>query len=268
LVGSEPRESIGAILWSIVVRYLLPAVGLVIIIVVCLGLFYRNRARDRVSAIAPIEASPGMDRLWELLFADQSLSEFLSEQPAVAWPELREALEAGRQGKSQDAIATLKKALAEPNLETRLALLIWNSLRELGVSPSPGEAEVAQGVGVEIPLEGDAVALAVYRDGRARLFSWRGNALLWEPTGDTRITALLNQVLADGQALVLAAQPGRKCTPIPDGIQRVTLLTFGGIRTFDARKSDTLPIHASVTDLIGAFTAIGNRPGTKSVQPK
>lgn len=248
-------------------RHLLPAVGLVII-VVCLGLFYRSRERDKAFAVGPVESAPGMDRLWELLFADQSLSGFLSEQPTVAWPEVRDALEAGRQGRKDDAVAALQKALAAPDLETRLALLIWNSLRELGVSPSSGDAEVAQGVVVEIPLEGDAVVLAVYRDGRARLFSWRGNALLWEPTGEARITALLNRVLADGQALIRAAQPGRKRTPIPDGIQRVTLLTFGGIRTFDARKSDTLPIHASVTDLIGAFTAIGNRPGAKSVQPK
>ncbi len=219
---------------------------------------YRNRTRGG----APVKAAPGMDRLWELLFADQSLSDFLSEQPGVTWPELREALEAGRRGKNDDAVAALKKALAAPNLETRVALLIWNSLREIGESPSAAEAEVVQGVVVEIPIQRDAVVLAVYRDGRARLFSWRGKALLWEPTGDEEVSSLLERVLADSQALFFMAQPGRKCTAIPEGTNRVTLLTFGGIRTFDARKSDPLALDSSVGALIKALTA----RETKSVQ--
>lgn len=233
-------------------------IAAIAVVIFYLGWVYRNRRRGR----APVKAAPGIDRLWELLFADQSLSDFLSEQPGVTWPEFRKALEAGRQGKNDDAVAALKKALAAPGLETRVALLIWNSLREFGVLPSAAEAEVVRGVVVEIPIQGDAVVLAVYRDGRARLFSWRGKAILWEPTPDKEVSTLLERVLADSQALFSTAQPGRKCTAIPEGINRVSLLTFGGIRTFDARKSEPVAIDSSVGALIRALTAIE----TKSVQ--
>ena len=229
-------------------KYQLAAIGLVIV-VTCLALFCRTRSR------VPVDGVDGMAHLWELLFADQSLAEFLSDRSAGDWPEFRQALVASEQGRNQEAVSVLKEVLTRPDIETRTTLVIWGVLREFGESPSPMEADVVRGVVYEVPLEMDAVVLAAYRDGRARLLSRKGKAVIWEATGHVEIAALLERVLADGQALIAMAAPGRKRSPIARGVHRVTLLTFGGNRTFEARVSDPLPIHASAAGLIRFLTS-------------
>ena len=224
-------------------RYMLVALGLAIG-VACLAIFHRTYRR------APAPGVDGMAHLWELLFADQSLAEFLSDRSAGDWPELRRALAASEQGRNREAVSVLKEVLARPDIETRTALVIWGALREFGESPPSAEADVVRGVVYEVPLERDAVVLAVYGDGRARLFSRKGKAVVWEATGHVEIASLLERVLVDGQVLIAMAAPGRKRRPIARGVHRVTLLTFGGNRTFDARLSDPLPIHASTAELI------------------
>jgi hypothetical protein len=234
--------------WSAAMRYIVPAIVLVILIA-WWGLFYRTRKS------VSVDDGGRMAQLWELLFADESLSDLLSGKPAGIWPEFREALEASQQGRNQEAVSALQRALAVPNIESRTALVAWGTLRGLGVSPSSAEADVVRGVVYEIPLEMDAVVLAVYQDGRARLYSRRGKTLVWEATGVTDVTELLSRVLADGQALISVAEPGRKRTPIPRGVHRVTLLTFGGSRTFEHKASDRAAINLSVNEVISAFTA-------------
>ena len=229
-------------------RYMIPAIALVILIAWWV-LFCHTRKS------VSVDDGGRMAQLWELLFADQSLSDLLSDKPAGIWPEFREALEASQQGRNEEAVSALQRALAVPNAETRAALVAWNALRGLGVSPSSAEADVVRGVVYEIPIQMDAVVLAVYQDGRARLYSRRGKTFVWEITGVTDMTECLSRVVAEGQALFSVAKPGRKRTPIPRGFHRATLLTFGGSRTFEHKASDRASINLRVNEVIEAFTA-------------
>jgi len=217
-------------------------------------------------------SDPQMQRLKDLLYADQSLKDGLMSVMVFA-PELKRVLDAIDLGMHHEAlqqvnemaaastsragvplllahvrsacgdragaIEALKGFLAAIQGSSRSTLQTWHRLGDLGVRPPPELADEVLGVIVEIAFPEGPDTVAAYADGSSRFFSRKGGAILGEdPRPDVLETA--RRVVSSASAFVQVARRVKRTgaprrAPEP-GTVRFTLLTPSGQRVAVSSK--------------------------------
>jgi hypothetical protein len=168
------------------------------------------------------------------LFGDVPLAELVKAHPKVLlaepWASFQRARDLRDAGDSAAAIEALRQIVAMPDLETRVFLQAWHTLRELGEKPPQEKAKEVLGVVVEIGMPKGLDLVAAYRDHRARYFNYSGAGVLWERRDDS-LDELIDELLEAGTLVAKAIGPWTKDRP-PEpkhGIARINLLTPSGI---------------------------------------
>ena len=137
-----------------------------------------------------------------------------------------EAVELANSGKKYEAKFRLRSILDLPNLETRITLLVWSALRELGENPDAKSAKEVLGVIVEVPMRGAYDTLAAYQDGSARYLNFSGSAIFWDPH-DEAVTSLCRGFITSSLSVGAHAKP-RTGVSLPKQGAQLTLLTRSG----------------------------------------
>lgn len=192
-----------------------------------------------VSGVLPAASPEEVVRIKNLVFADVTLTEFMrgqkvadSERQEEPGRSLFRAVEEIDRGRKAEAKKTLRQLLAMPELETRVRLLVWNSLRELGERPAPEEARKVRGVVCELHNEAGVGTLAVYADGTLRWIGGQGKiSIIDSPGASAELDSLVGELLKSGEPVVRKFPAGARRRPGEPPLEhfRVSVLTFGGI---------------------------------------
>jgi hypothetical protein len=184
------------------------------------------------------------------LFGDVPLAELVKAHPKVPlgepWASFQRARDLRDAGDSAAAVEALRQIVAMPDLETRVFLQAWHTLRELGEKPPQEKAKEVLGVVVEIGMPKGLDLVAAYRDHRARYFNYSGAGVLWERR-DASLDELIDELLQAGTLVAQAIGPWTQPRP-PEpkhGIARINLLTPSGIHLGQG------PIEALNQDAMG-----------------
>jgi hypothetical protein len=186
-----------------------------------------------------LPASAYSDDYKNLLFVDQTLEELVTRHNAPA-DSFAKAYQHVKDGKSNDAKKSLRQILVDPEAEVREKLWVWGALRQLGEKPPPNVADEVQGVVMEVPVDYWIDTLAAYADGRARYLNPKGGLIVWEAMEENRLSTLAKDLIKSAKPLVKKAPIHAKHKPARDGVIRVTILTYGGIRILEGKDSDIL----------------------------
>lgn len=179
-------------------------------------------------------ADENRERYRELLFVDQTLEEIIAvRDPNAAPDDLDSALGHIREGRKEEAKKLLRKVLTDQNAEIRQKLWTWKALRALGEKPPPGSADEVHGVVLEVPVDGWSDTLGAYSDGRVRYVNGKQGVLIWEVPDDEHIGPLVKSLLDAARPLVKKSRLLEKHLPPAEGVYRVTVLTFGGLRVVE-----------------------------------
>lgn len=214
----------------------------------------------------PAPSGPaGFESFKELLFADAPLeksAELASQkkQPADSpFGRLAAAQSQVRQGKAEEARKDLRALLDNP--ETRIRLLAWRALRDLGERPDPQSADKVRGVVCELSLAESGVGtLAVYEDGRARWLGGQGAVTIWEsPGSDPEIAKAIQDLLRAAAPLVKSApvSPQHQSSGLERDHFRVTVLTYGGAYIAEAYGPDINGAHPLGPPLLASNSVLG-----------
>ena len=138
------------------------------------------------------------DPIRQLLFASQPMKEVVPfvklEEGPGPFRTYVEAAKLADAGKKEEARSRLHEILALPQLETRVQLLVWSALRELGEQPDAKSGTEVLGVVIEVPMQTGYDTLAAYQDGSARYLNFSGAAIFWD-TRDTTIKSLCHNLI-------------------------------------------------------------------------
>lgn len=178
-----------------------------------------------------------------LLFADTPLVEFL-RGPKAKDPDpgggpgrlLEQAVEDMRRGRPAEARRKLKQVLSLPDVETRALLLTWNTLRELGERPPPGEAGKVRGVVMELHNEAGVGTVAAYADGSVRWIGGQGKVTILElRITDAEIGPFVRDFHKAAEPIVKRATATERHRPGEPPFEhfRVSVLTYGGIHVVE-----------------------------------
>jgi hypothetical protein len=137
-----------------------------------------------------------------------------------------EAAHLADEGKKEEAKSRLHEILHFPHLETRMQLLVWSALRELGEQPDEKLGMEVLGVVLEIPMQTGYDTLAAYQDGSARYLNYSGGAFLWDAP-DATIQSWCDRLRTAAVSASSRATPRRSVSLPKSGIQ-ATLLTRSG----------------------------------------
>lgn len=168
------------------------------------------------------------------LFGDVPLAELVKAHPKVSlgepWASFQRARDLRDTGDANGARQAVRHILAMPDLETRVFLQAWHTLRELGDTSSPEKAKDVLGVVVEVGMPKGLDLVAAYRDHRARYFNYSGAGVLWERRDDS-LDGLIDELLQAGTVVAKAIGPWTQARPPEpkNGIARINLLTPSGI---------------------------------------
>jgi len=168
------------------------------------------------------------------LFGDVPLAELVRAHPKVPlaepWASFQRARDLKETGDEQGARQALHGILAMPDLDTRVSLQAWHTLRELGEKPPQGQEKYVLVVVVEIGMPKGLDLVAAYRDHRARYFNYSGAGVLWERRDDS-LDGLIDELLQAGSVVVEAIGPWTQQRPTKpkNGDARINLLTPNGI---------------------------------------
>lgn len=170
------------------------------------------------------------DPIRQMLFASQSLKEqakriHLNGTPG-ALQSIVDAAKLVDEGKKQEAIVLLRKALDLLNQETRIQLWLWSALRELGQTPDPKFAHEVLGALIEYPSGDGYDTLAAYVDGSARYLNYSGKAIFWD-ANDPTIKSMCQSLVDSTIPISNRAKP-RTSLSLPRRNAQVTLLTRSG----------------------------------------
>jgi len=235
-------------------------IALGVIVLACLAC---NSKPGANSTPASSNAGPSSSSDFKsLFFADQSLQQ-VSEmaKPGVPagqpdpWSLFASALAASRDGNAAQAKTDLKKILDIPDGESRVQLWAWKALRDLGEKPPADIADELQGVVCELHNDAGVGTIAAYVDGRAR---WQGGPdkkIVWDAANtDAGIDRLIYELLKASQPLITRASLSEvHKTPEPAAEYfRVSLLTFGGIRTVEVFGPDIVEDHPLAPALVSS----------------
>lgn len=168
------------------------------------------------------------------LFGDVPLAELVKAHPKVSlgepWASFQRARDLRDTGDANGARQAVRHILEMPDLETRVFLQAWHTLRELGDTSSPEKAKDVLGVVVEVGMPKGLDLVAAYRDHRARYFNYSGAGVLWERRDDS-LDGLIDELLQAGTVVAKAIGPWTQARPPEpkNGIARINLLTPSGI---------------------------------------
>ena len=202
----------------------------------------------------------------EVLFGDLPFSQWPNEtstdvqgEPWLSFAQARDQLNSGaKEGSKQ----TLRRILEMRDLESRHYLQAWHFLRELGESPSDGEAKQLYGVVVEVPLDEGLDIVAAYTDHTARYFNYSGAAIVWERPNES-LDKAIDSLLEAGRVVVGQIGPweGERPPAPPKGQVRISMLVPSGLHfgqgPFDALSGDPLGgpvIYAAMQLMQGLIT--------------
>lgn len=184
------------------------------------------------------------------LFGDVPLGELVKAHPKVSlaepWASFQRARDFRDAGDTAAAVEALRHIVAMPDLETRVFLQAWHTLRELGEKPPPEKAKEVLGVVIEIGMPKGLDLVAAYRDHRARYFNYSGAGVLWERR-DHSLDELIDELLQAGTLVAKVIGPWTQARP-PEprhGIARINLLTPSGLHLGQG------PIEALNQDAMG-----------------
>jgi hypothetical protein len=184
------------------------------------------------------------------LFGDVALAEVVRPHPKVTlaepWASFQRARDMRDAGDVQAAKDAVHKIVEMPDVETRVYLQAWHTLRELGEEPPAEKAKEVLGVVVEVGMPKGLDLVAAYRDHRARYFNYSGAGALWERR-DNSLDSLIDELLQAGTLVAQAIGPWKQAKP-PEpkhGIARINLLTPSGIHLGQG------PIEALNQDAMG-----------------
>ena len=170
----------------------------------------------------------------DTLFGDLPLAKLVQAPPgaqlAEPWNSFAQASRLIESGDKEEARRVLHQILGMPNLETRVCLQAWHSLRELGEAPPSENQKTVLGVVVEVGMRKGLDLVAAYADHRARYFIFSGGGILWERQDDS-FDELIDEILNAGSAVVQVIPPWRQSRP-PEptkGNVRINVLTPSGL---------------------------------------
>lgn len=170
----------------------------------------------------------------ETLFGDLPLARLVQAPPgaqlAEPWSSFASARRLIETNEQQGAREVLQKVLQMPELETRVLLQAWHSLREAGGEPPKEKQKEVLGVVVEVGMRKGLDLVAAYADHRARYFIYSGGGILWEHQDDS-FDELIDEVLKTGSTVVQVIQPWKQSRP-PEptkGNVRINVLTPSGL---------------------------------------
>jgi hypothetical protein len=169
--------------------------------------------------------------LRDTLFGDTPLSALANKSIAAEpWMSFAAAKASLDSGNRNFAIATLRRILAMPSLESRHYLQAWLFLRENGIAPSLDQAKVALGIVVELSSQGDLDLVAAYRDHHARYYNFTGAGIVWEHP-ENRFDHLIDSLLNEAATLVRSIGPwvGNRPPAPTVGYARINILTPSGL---------------------------------------
>jgi len=247
-------------------------VGLGIIVLACLACNSKPGANNATAGASPNAGSAASGDFKALFFADQSLQQ-ISEMakpsgPNDPWSLFASALDASRKGNTDQAKTDLKKILAIQDVESRVELWAWKALRELGEKPPANIADQIQGVVCELHNEAGVGTIAAYVDGRARWHGGQDKVIVWDAAGtDAEIDRNIYDLLKAAEPLVSGAPLSNEHkTPEPAADHfRVSILTFGGIRTVEVFGPDIVednpvaPVLENSVKLLDALSKKGQK---------
>ena len=168
------------------------------------------------------------------LFGDVALAELVRAHPKVPlaepWASFQRARDLKDTGDVDAAKQAVHQILKMPELETRVCLQAWHTLRELGENPPEGKEKDVLGVVVEVGMPKGLDLVAAYRDHRARYFNYSGAGVLWERRDDS-LDQLIDELLQAGAKVAQAIGPWKQARPPEpkNGVARINLLTPSGI---------------------------------------
>jgi hypothetical protein len=236
------------------------AIGLGVIVLACLAC--NSKPGANTTPAGANASSTSASDFKSLFFADQSLQQ-VSElaKPSVPggqqdpWALFASAQAASRKGNAAQAKTDLKKILDIRDGESRVQLWAWKALRDLGEKPPADIADEIQGVVCELHNDAGVGTIAAYVDGRAR---WQGGAdkkIVWDAANtDSEIDRLIYELLKASQPLIAKAPLSEvHKTPEPEAEHfRVSILTFGGIRTVEIFGPDIVEDHPLAPALVSS----------------
>jgi hypothetical protein len=137
-----------------------------------------------------------------------------------------------RKTNPHEAKAHLHRILDTSNLESRVYLMAWNCLRELGEIPPADVAHEVQGIVIEVGLEKGVDSVAAYSDHSARYFNQGGGVIVWDaPNSDKVMDGHVDALLQAARVIAAKTGPWENPHPPPprNGMVLLNLLTYGGI---------------------------------------
>jgi len=191
--------------------------------------------KDKKKTEPPVTGThPMLYELRETLYTRASLDPFLARlkedsKTVFPWSNFFAANEAIKKGDSAGAIALLKQIVEKPELNTRIYLQAWHTLRSLGEWPPESQRGYLQGVVVENHMDHGLDIVAAYRDYTARYWNYSGTGVVWE-TRDREIDQLVVDMLAVGDAIMKQIGIGQHEPPsVPEkGYLRIYLMAYDG----------------------------------------
>ncbi len=184
------------------------------------------------------------------LFGDVPLAELVKTHPKVQltepWASFHRARDLRDSGDAAGAREAVRSILEMPDLETRVSLQAWHTLRELGEKPPEERTKDVLGVVVEVGMPKGLDLVAAYRDHRARYFNYGGAGVLWERRDDS-LDGLIDELLQVGGVVAQAIGPWTQARPPEpkNGNARINLLTPSGIHLGQG------PVEALTQDAMG-----------------
>jgi hypothetical protein len=170
------------------------------------------------------------DRIRQGLFACQTMKQLVKDVKLYGnsgpFQTIAQASMLAEKGDKAEASSRLHTLLAATGLETRIQLVTWSALRELGEQPDAKAGTEVLGVILEVPMRDGYDTLAAYQDGSARYLNFSGSAIFWDARDET-VAALCRAFIAAGASAGGNAKP-RNDISLPKSGTQLTLLTRSG----------------------------------------
>jgi hypothetical protein len=144
--------------------------------------------------------------------------------------QFRAAWEALQTKDTDRAQRLLLDLVSHPGSDSRTYAQAWHFLRELGVSPSDGQAKHVFGVVVEVTMPRGFDVVSAYEDHTARYWNRSDSGMVWDRPDGT-LDGPIDAVLEASRAMVAKIEPHTSSPPPPPetGQIQASFLTPSGL---------------------------------------